>query len=294
MKKFELPRTPAQWLEAIMNAIFFLCGILAVGCVAVITVYMFLSGLPAIGKIGPLKFLFGTEWASTAAEPKYGILPFVLSSIYGTLGASLIGVPVGLLTAVFLSKAAAPGVRNVVVTAVELLSGIPSVVFGLLGMQVLVPAVAKAFGKASGACLLSAIVVLSVMILPSIVSVSVTALNAVTPEYEQGSLALGATDTETWFKISIPAAKSGIVLGIGRAIGEAMAVMMVAGNSPNMPDSLFRSVTFLTTAIAKEMSYASGLQKQALFSIALVLFVFIMAINVLLNAVLKGGNKDET
>ena len=290
MKKFELPRTPAQWLEAVMNAIFFLCGILAVGCVAVITIYMFLSGLPAIGKIGPLKFLFGTEWASTASEPKYGILPFVLSSIYGTLGASLIGVPVGLL-------AAAPGVRNVVVTAVELLSGVPSVVFGLLGMQVLVPAVAKVFGKASGACLLSAIVVLSIMILPSIVSVSVTALNAVPPEYEQGSLALGATDTETWFKISIPAARSGIaagiVLGIGRAIGEAMAVMMVAGNSPNMPDSLFRSVTFLTTAIAKEMSYASGLQKQALFSIALVLFVFIMVINVLLNAVLKGGHKDE-
>ena len=290
MKRFELPRTPAQWLEAVMNAIFFLCGILAVGCVAVITIYMFLSGLPAIGKIGPLNFLFGTEWASTASEPKYGILPFVLSSIYGTLGASLIGVPVGLLTAVFLSKAAAPGVRNMVVTAVELLSGIPSV-------QVLVPAVAKVFGKASGACLLSAIVVLSIMILPSIVSVSVTALNAVPPEYEQGSLALGATDTETWFKISIPAAKSGIaagiVLGIGRAIGEAMAVMMVAGNSPNMPDSLFRSVTFLTTAIAKEMSYASGLQKQALFSIALVLFVFIMVINVLLNAVLKGGNRDE-
>ena len=236
MKKFELPRTPAQWLEAVMNAIFFLCGILAVGCVAVITIYMFLSGLPAIGKIGPLKFLFGTEWASTASEPKYGILPFVLSSIYGTLGASLIGVPVGLLTAVFLSKAAAPGVRNVVVTAVELLSGIPSVVFGLLGMQVLVPAVAKVFGKASGACLLSAIVVLSIMILPSIVSVSVTALNAVPTEYEQGSLALGATDTETWFRISIPAARSGIaagiVLGIGRAIGEAMAVMMVAGNSP--------------------------------------------------------------
>ena len=253
--------------------------------------------LPAIGKIGPLNFLFGTEWASTASEPKYGILPFLLSSIYGTLGASLIGVPVGLLTAVFLSKAAAPGVRNMVVTAVELLSGIPSVVFGLLGMQVLVPAVAKVFGKASGACLLSAIVVLSIMILPSIVSVSVTALNAVPPEYEQGSLALGATDTETWFKISIPAAKSGIaagvVLGIGRAIGEAMAVMMVAGNSPNMPDSLFRSVTLLTTAIAKEMSYAGGLQRQALFSIALVLFVFIMLINVVLNVVLKGGNRDE-
>ena len=296
MKKFELPRTPAQWLEAIMNAIFFLCGILAVGCVAVITVYMFLSGLPAIGKIGPLKFLFGTEWASTAAEPKYGILPFVLSSIYGTLGASFIGVPVGLLTAVFLSKAAAPGVRNVVVTAVELLSGIPSVVFGLLGMQVLVPAVAKTFGKASGACLLSAIVVLSIMILPSIVSVSVTALNAVPPEYEQGSLALGATDTETWFKISIPAAKSGIaagiVLGIGRAIGEAMAVMMVSGNVPNMP-SLFQSVRFLTTAVASEMSYSSGLQRQALFSIALVLFLFIMLINATLNFFLKRNQEGD-
>ena len=206
-------------------------------------------------------------------------------------------MPIGLLTAVFLSKAAGPKVRTVVVTAIELLSGIPSVVFGLLGMQVLVPAVARTFGKASGACLLSAIVVLAVMILPSIVSVSVTALNAVPPEYEQGSLALGATDAETWFKVSVPAARSGIaagiVLGIGRAIGEAMAVMMVAGNSPNMPDSLFRSVTFLTTAIAKEMSYASGLQKQALFSIALVLFVFIMGINILLNVVLKGGKRDE-
>ena len=297
LKKIELPRTPAEWLEAVMNFLFFLCGILAVGCVVLISVYMIASGVPAIRKIGLFRFLFGTEWASTAADPKYGILPFILSSLYGTLGATLIGVPVGLLTAVFLSKAAGPRVRTVVVTAIELLSGIPSVVFGLLGMQVLVPAVARAFGKASGACLLSAIVVLAVMILPSIVSVSVTALNAVPPEYEQGSLALGATDAETWFKVSVPAARSGIaagiVLGIGRAIGEAMAVMMVAGNSPNMPDSLFRSVTFLTTAIAKEMSYASGLQKQALFSIALVLFVFIMGINILLNVVLKGGKRDE-
>ena len=278
-----------------MNFIFFLCGMLAVCCVVLISVYMVVSGVPAIHKIGLFKFLFGTKWASTAAEPLFGILPFILSSVYGTLGATIIGVPIGLLTAVFLSKAADPKLRTVVVTAIELLSGIPSVVFGLLGMQVLVPAVAKAFGKASGACLLSAIVVLSIMILPSIVSVSVTALNAVPPEYEQGSLALGATDTETWFKISIPAAKSGIaagvVLGIGRAIGEA--VMMVAGNSPNMPDSLFRSVTLLTTAIAKEMSYAGGLQRQALFSIALVLFVFIMLINVVLNVVLKGGNRDE-
>ena len=224
LRRVRLPRTPADWLEAVMNFIFFLCGMLAVCCVVLISVYMVVSGVPAIHKIGLFKFLFGTKWASTAAEPLFGILPFILSSVYGTLGATIIGVPIGLLTAVFLSKAADPKLRTVVVTAIELLSGIPSVVFGLLGMQVLVPAVAKAFGKASGACLLSAIVVLSIMILPSIVSVSVTALNAVPPEYEQGSLALGATDTETWFKISIPAAKSGIaagvVLGIGRAIGE--------------------------------------------------------------------------
>ena len=295
LKKIELPRTPAAWLEAVMNFLFFLCGILAVGCVVLISVYMIASGVPAIRKIGLFRFLFGTEWASTAADPKYGILPFILSSVYGTLGATLIGVPVGLLTAVFLSKAAGPRVRTVVVTAIELLSGIPSVVFGLLGMQVLVPAVARAFGKASGACLLSAIVVLAIMILPSIVSVSVTALNAVPPEYEQGSLALGATDTETWFKISVPAAKSGIaaavVLGVGRAIGEAMAVMMVSGNAPNMPE-LLQSVRFLTTAVASEMSYSSGLQQQALFSIALVLFLFIMLINAALNYFLK-RNKDK-
>ena len=293
LTRVRLPRTPADWLEAVMNFIFFLCGMLAVCCVVLISVYMVISGVPAIHKIGIFKFLFGTKWASTAAEPLFGILPFILSSVYGTLGATIIGVPIGLLTAVFLSKAANPKLRTVVVTAIELLSGIPSVVFGLLGMQVLVPAVAKTFGKASGACLLSAIVVLSIMILPSIVSVSVTALNAVPPEYEQGSLALGATDTETWFKISIPAAKSGIAAGVVLGIGRAIAVMMVAGNSPNMPDSLFRSVTLLTTAIAKEMSYAGGLQRQALFSIALVLFVFIMLINVVLNVVLKGGNRDE-
>ena len=281
--------------EGVMQGVFTLCACVSILAVALICIFLFANGVPTLFKIGPLKFLLGTTWKP--GNDIFGILPMILGSIYVTAGAILVGVPIGLLTAVFLSKAADPKLRTVVVTAIELLSGIPSVVFGLLGMQVLVPAVAKTFGKASGACLLSAIVVLSIMILPSIVSVSVTALNAVPPEYEQGSLALGATDAETWFKISIPAAKSGIaagvVLGIGRAIGEAMAVMMVAGNSPNMPDSLFRSVTFLTTAIAKEMSYASGLQKQALFSIALVLFVFIMVINVVLNVVLKGGSRDE-
>ena len=281
--------------EGVMQVVFTLCACVSILAVALICIFLFANGVPTLFKIGPLKFLLGTTWKP--GNDIFGILPMILGSIYVTAGAILVGVPIGLLTAVFLSKAADPKLRTVVVTAIELLSGIPSVVFGLLGMQVLVPAVAKTFGKASGACLLSAIVVLSIMILPSIVSVSVTALNAVPPEYEQGSLALGATDTETWFKISIPAAKSGIaagvVLGIGRAIGEAMAVMMVAGNSPNMPDSLFRSVTLLTTAIAKEMSYAGGLQRQALFSIALVLFVFIMLINVVLNVVLKGGNRDE-
>ena len=281
--------------EGVMQGVFTLCACVSILAVALICIFLFANGVPTLFKIGPLKFLLGTTWKP--GNDIFGILPMILGSIYVTAGAILVGVPIGLLTAVFLSKAAGPRVRAVVVTAIELLSGIPSVVFGLLGMQVLVPAVAKVFGKASGACLLSAIVVLSIMILPSIVSVSVTALNAVPPEYEQGSLALGATDTETWFKISVPAAKSGIsagiVLGIGRAIGEAMAVMMVAGNSPNMPTSLFKSVTFLTTAIAKEMSYASGLQKQALFSIALVLFLFIMLINVVLNIVLKGGSRNE-
>lgn len=283
-------------IERVMNVLFFFCGITAIGCVALITVYMVISGLPAIGKIGLIDFLFGTRWASTAADPAYGILPFILTSIYGTCGAILIGVPVGVLTAVFLSKVAPKKLAAAVGTAVELLAGIPSVVYGLLGMTLLVPAVAKVCGLASGACLLSAILVLALMILPNVVSTSVTALNAVPKEYEEASLALGATKIETYFKVSIPAARSGIVagivLGIGRAIGEAMAVIMVAGNVANMP-GLFQSVTFLTTAIAKEMSYAGGLQREALFSIALVLFLFIMLINALLNLFLKGGRHDD-
>ena len=283
-------------IERVMNALFFICGITAIACVALITVYMVVAGVPAIGKIGLIDFLFGTRWASTADDPAFGILPFILTSIYGTVGAIIIGVPVGLLTAVFLSKIAPKGLGAAVSTAVELLAGIPSVVYGLLGMTLLVPAVAKTFGIASGACLFSAILVLALMILPNIVSVSVTALNAVPPEYEEASLALGATPIETYFKVSVPAARSGIaagvVLGIGRAIGEAMAVIMVAGNVANMP-GLFKSVTFLTTAIAKEMSYAGGLQREALFSIALVLFIFIMIINGLLNFFLKGGDKDD-
>ena len=283
-------------IEKVMNAIFFVCGMIAIASVVLITVYMLVSGLPAIFEIGPADFLFGTVWKSTAKEPSFGILPFILTSIWGTAGAALIGVPIGLLTAVFLSKVAPRKLAVPVGMTVELLAGIPSVVYGLVGMLVLSPAVAEAFGLANGSSLFTAILVLSIMILPSIISVSVTALNAVPQEYEEASLALGATKSETYFKVSVPAAKSGIaagvVLGIGRAIGEAMAVMMVAGNVANMPE-LFKSVTFLTTAVAKEMSYASGLQRQALFSIALVLFFFIMLINAILNFILKGANKDE-
>ena len=276
--------------EAAVHGIFLILGLITVGCVLLITVYLVAAGIPAIREIGLGKFLLGRKWASTAAEPSYGILPFILTSIYGTAGAMLLGVPVGFLTAVYLSKAAPPKVKAVMETAVSLLAGIPSVVYGLVGMLVLVPGVRKLFGVPDGASLLAAIVVLAVMILPSIVKVSITALDAVPREYEDASLALGATPVETCFRVSVPAAKSGVaaavVLGVGRAIGEAMAVMMVSGNVPNMP-SLFQSVRFLTTAVASEMSYASGLQRQALFSIALVLFLFIMLINAALNFFLK-------
>ena len=277
-------------LEIVMNVLFFLCGFIAVVFVLFISVYLIISGIPAIREIGLFNFLFGQKWASTAADPSFGILPFILTSIYGTAGAIVIGVPVGFMTAVFLAKMAPPRLASVIRPAVDLLAGIPSVVYGLIGMMVLVPAVRKAFNLKDGASLFCAMIVLAVMILPSIISVSENALKAVPREYEEASLALGATKVETVFRVSVPAASSGIaasvVLGIGRAIGEAMAVIMVAGNVANMP-SLFSSVRFLTTAVASEMSYASGLQRQALFSIALVLFVFIMLINVALNALLK-------
>ena len=280
-----------QVLERIIHAIFLLLGLITVGCVLLITVYLVISGIPAIRKIGLADFLFGKEWASTAAVPIYGILPFILTSVYGTAGAIIIGVPVGFMTAVYLSKLASPKVKATMQSAVSLLSGIPSVVYGLVGMLVLVPGIRKLFNVPDGASLLAAIIVLAIMILPSIIKMSITALDAVPKEYEEASLALGATPIETYFKVSVPAAKSGIaaavVLGVGRAIGEAMAVMMVAGNVPNMPDSLFQSVRFLTTAVSSEMAYSSGLQQQALFSIALVLFLFIMLINAILNFFLK-------
>ena len=277
-------------LENTVHGIFLILGLITVGSVLLITVYLVISGIPAIREIGLVKFLFGKTWDSSAAEPQFGILPFILTSVYGTAGAILLGVPVGFFTAVYLAKAAPARLKSVVSQAVSLLAGIPSVVYGLVGMLVLVPGIRKVFHVADGASLLAAILVLAVMILPSIIKVSVTALESVPREYEDASLALGATPTETWFRVSVPAARSGIaaavVLGVGRALGEAMAVIMVSGNVPNMP-SLFESVRFLTTAVASEMSYAGGLQRQALFSIALVLYLFILLINAALNYFLK-------
>lgn len=280
-----------KMFEAVVHGIFLLLGLITVGCVLLITVYLIISGIPAIQKIGLVPFLTGKVWSSTSAEAKYGILPFILTSVYGTAGAIVLGVPIGFLTAVYLSKVAPKKVRTVLEAAVSLLAGIPSVVYGLVGMLVLVPAIRKTFHLPDGASLFAAIIVLAVMILPSIIKVSVTALEAVPHEYEDASLALGATEVETYFRVSVPAAKSGIaaavVLGVGRAIGEAMAVMMVSGNVSNMPTSIFESVRFLTTAVASEMSYSSGLQRQALFSIALVMYLFILLINAALNFFLK-------
>ena len=279
-----------QLVEELIHGMFLLLGLITVGCVLLITVYLVLSGIPAIREIGLKAFLFGRRWASTAAEPAYGILPFILTSVYGTAGAILLGVPLGFLCAVYLAKLASPRTKSIMGAAVSLLAGIPSVVYGLVGMMILVPGIRKLFHVPDGAGLLAAIVVLAVMILPSIIKVSVTALEAVPKEYEEASLALGATPVETWFRVSVPAAKSGVaaavVLGVGRAIGETMAVMMVSGNAPNMP-ALFQSVRFLTTAVSSEMAYSGGLQQQALFSIALVLFLFIMLINASLNFFLK-------
>lgn len=297
-EKKSLPRSAGggakHTLELVMHTLFLLCGILAVGFVLCISIYLFISGIPAIRQIGLKDFLLGQVWQPTATtvEPSFGILPFILTSVYGTAGAIVLGVPVGLFTAMFLSKAAPPKVAALLRGAVELLAGIPSVVYGLVGMIVLVPAIQKLFGLSSGACLLAAILVLAIMILPSIINVSETALNAVPREYEEASLALGATETETIFRVSLPAARSGVaaavVLGVGRAIGEAMAIIMVSGNVANMPGLLI-SVRFLTTAIASGMSYAAvgSLFQQSLFSIGLVLFLFIMLINAVLNLFIK-------
>ncbi len=283
--------------ENFIHGVFLITGLITIVAVLIISGYLIISGLPAISEIGLIQFLFGQEWKPTGTTPMYGILPFILTSIYGTCGAILLGTPIAILSSVFLAKVAPKKIKTIFVSGISLLAGIPSVVYGLVGMLILVPFVRSAFNLSDGASLFSAIIVLSIMIYPSVVKISLDALDAVPREYEEASLALGATKIETYFKVSIPAAKSGIttsiVLGVGRAIGESMAVMMVSGNVANMP-KLFESVRFLTTAVASEMSYASGLQRQALFSIALVLFVFIMFINASLNMFLKKDKKGNS
>ena len=281
-------------IETGFRLLFLICGLIAVAFVLLISIYLIIAGIPAIREVGLINFLFGDTWNAGTSE--FGILPFILTSVYGTAGAVVIGVPIGIMTALYLSKAAPPKIAKLVNTAVELLAGIPSVIYGLVGMIVVVPAVQSVFGLSSGACLLTAILVLAVMILPYIINISKTALDAVPPEYEEASLALGALRTETYFKVSLPAAKRGIatavVQGVGRAMGEAMAIIMVAGNVANMP-GLFSSVRFLTTAIVSEMSYASygTLHRNALFSISLVLFLFIMMVNTLLHMI--SHNKED-
>ncbi len=287
-------KAKAKPIETLFHGLFGTCGLLCVAFVAGITAYLVVSGLPAIARIGFLNFMSGQLWNPSADQ--YGILPFILTSIYGTAGALVLGLPAGLFTAMYLSKYAHRASGRVIRSAVELLAGIPSVVYGLVGMIVIVPAIQALFDLSSGATLLAAILVLAVMILPYIINVSTTALDAVPKEYEEGSLALGATETETYFKISMRAAKSGIataiIQGVGRALGEAMAIIMVAGNVANMP-GIFTSVRFLTTAIVSEMSYAAygSLHREALFSIGLVLFVFIILVNVVLNIVVRRKDK---
>ena len=292
-------------VERAAGIIFVFFALFAVLAVFSITLYMLISGTPAIFEVGLKEILFGTLWKPTAENPSFGILYVILTSILGTFGAILIGVPIGVLTAIFLAETAPRGLAGIVKPAVELLAGIPSVIYGLLGILILNPFMYKielALFKDSpnhqftgGSNLISAIIVLAIMILPTVINISESAIRAVPKHYKQASLALGATRVQTIFKVILPAAKSGIVtaivLGVGRAIGEAMAISMVAGNGTNLPLP-FNSVRFLTTAVVSEMSYATDLHKKVLFTIGLVLFAFIMLINLVLNKVMKGGSKD--
>lgn len=292
-------------LEQVMKYIFFVCSLFAVISVFAITIYMIISGSPALFKIGLKEMLFSSTWQPTAAEPSFGIAYIILTSIIGTFFAIIIGVPIGVLTAVFLSDIANKKVYSIVKPSIELLAGIPSIVYGLFGLLIINPIMYKlemfVFRNSpdhkftGGANLLASILVLAIMILPTVINVSETALKAVPLGLKQASLALGATYIQTVFKVCLPVAKSGIitaiVLGIGRAIGEAMAIVLVSGNSVNLPLP-FNSVRFLTTGIVSEMSYSAGLHREALFTIGLILFAFIMVINILITKVLKKGGNE--
>lgn len=300
------PGHKAFTAEAVARALLLICAVAAIFAVCAITFYMFAKGLPALGKVGVTELLFGTVWKPTAAEPQFGIAYIILSSIVGTAFSVLLGVPVGLMTAVFLTEVSGRRMAAVVQPAVELLAAIPSVIYGLVGMMVLNPAMYKLekliFAGSSthqftgGANVLSAVIVLAIMILPTVISVSASSLRAVPDSMRAASLALGASKMQTVFRVTIPAARSGIltgvVLGIGRALGEAMAINMVAGGSVNLPLP-FHSVRFLTTQLVSEMSYAEGTHRQVLFTVGLVLYLFILGVNlVLLKLRKKGGEKE--
>ena len=300
------PGRKAFTAEAVARALLLICAVAAIFAVCAITFYMFAKGLPALGKVGVAELLFGTVWKPTAAEPQFGIAYIILSSVVGTAFSVLLGVPVGLMTAVFLTEVSGKWMAAVVQPAVELLAAIPSVIYGLVGMMVLNPAMYKleklVFAGSSthqftgGANVLSAVIVLAIMILPTVISVSASSLRAVPDSMRAASLALGASRMQTVFRVTIPAARSGIltgvVLGIGRALGEAMAINMVAGGSVNLPLP-FHSVRFLTTQLVSEMSYAEGTHRQVLFTVGLVLYLFILAVNlVLLKLRKKGGEKE--
>ena len=300
------PGHKAFTAEAVARALLLICAVAAIFAVCAITFYMFAKGLPALGKVGVTELLFGTAWKPTAAEPQFGIAYIILSSVVGTAFSVLLGVPIGLMTAVFLTEVSAKRMAAVVQPAVELLAAIPSVIYGLVGMMVLNPAMYKLekliFAGSSthqftgGANVLSAVIVLAIMILPTVISVSASSLRAVPDSMRAASLALGASKMQTVFRVTIPAARSGIltgvVLGIGRALGEAMAINMVAGGSVNLPLP-FNSVRFLTTQLVSEMSYAEGTHRQVLFTVGLVLYLFILAVNLVLLKLRKKGAEKE-
>ena len=300
------PGRSAFIAERLARALLLVCAVVAIFAVCAITLYLFAKGLPALRKVGVGDLLFGTVWKPTAAEPSFGIAYIILSSIVGTAFSVLLGVPIGLLTAVFLTEVSEKRLAKLVQPAVELLAAIPSVIYGLLGMMLLNPLLYKLekavfAGSAThqftgGSDLLAAVIVLAIMILPTVISVSASAIRAVPGSMRAASLALGASKMQTIWRVTVPAAKSGIltgvVLGIGRALGEAMAINMVAGGSVNLPLP-FNSVRFLTTQLVSEMGYAEGTHRQVLFTVGLVLYLFIMIVNLVLLRLRREGGKEN-
>lgn len=300
------PGRGAFTAERLARALLLICAVAAIFAVCAITLYLFAKGLPALDRVGVGELLFGTVWKPTAAEPSFGIAYIILSSIVGTAASVLLGVPIGLLTAVFLTEVSGKTLAKAVQPAVELLAAIPSVIYGLLGMMLLNPLLYKLekalFAGSSthrytgGADLLAAVIVLAIMILPTVISVSASAIRAVPGSLRAASLALGASKMQTIRRVTVPAAKSGIltgvVLGIGRALGEAMAINMVAGGAVNLPLP-FNSVRFLTTQLVSEMGYAEGTHRQVLFTVGLVLYLFIMIVNLVLQRLRREGGKDN-